>query len=261
MHTHSFRSLFVPARFTNRLARILRGACIVSAALALGACATSQKIDVRPEIRQQLTEVTIIEMPGPFRHWVLGVDPLPTSIGPFEVELEVETPLAVGIAAAGAAVQTSSLTSAVKPFFSKGGAVYAREIEAELVKRGVKVTRMAAPANFKLSGFDYGTVNITTSYILEATLHTSYQLRDGLLSPVVISRVRLLDRTGKQEHYKNAFLYAIPNDPDANATLIEPDEKYLFNDLKSLYANGKTAAEAFHTGIKQIALNVGQQLK
>jgi hypothetical protein len=261
MRVHSSQLFFLLMRHAKLLTGALHGTCAVFIALAMSACATYQPIVMKPEAKQSFTEVTLIEMPGPSRHFVLGVDPLSTKVGPVEVELEVDNTTFFGIAAARMGMQTSSLTKAVNPHLPRAGAVLANELEAELTKRGVKVTRMAAPDNFKLMNFDYTSLNIKTPYILEATLHTSYQVQEDLLSPVVISRVRLLDKTGKQEYYKNVFSYAEPNEHNDNAMLIRPDIKYVFEDLDKLYANGKIAAEAFETAIKLIALNVGQQLK
>jgi hypothetical protein len=261
MRVHSSQPFFLLTCHAKLLTRALHGACAMFIALAMSACATYQPVDMKPEMKQSFTEVTLIEMPGPFKHLVLGVDPLSAKIGPVELELEVDNATFIGIAAGRMAMQASSLTKAVNPYLPRAGAVLANELEAELTKRGVKVTRMAAPANFKLMNFDYTSLNIKTPYILEATLHTSYQVQEDLLSPVVISRVRLLDKTGKQEHYKNVFSYAEPNEHNDNVMRIQPDIKYVFEDLDKLYANGKIAAEAFETAIKLIAMNVGQQLK
>jgi hypothetical protein len=260
MRVYLSQPFFLLTRHTW-LTRAFNGTCAMFVVLTMSACATYQPIDMKPEAKQSFTEVTLIEMPGPSRHLVLGVDPLPEKIGPLELEIEVDNKTFFGIAAARMAIQASSLTKAVNPYLPRAGLTFANELEAELTKRGVKVTRMAAPANFKLMNFDYTPLNIKTPYILEVTLHTSYQVQEGLLAPAVIARVRLLDKTGKQEHYKNVFLYGEPNEYTDNAMLIRPDIKYVFEDLGKLYANGKIAAEAFETAIKLIALNVGEQLK
>lgn len=261
MRVHSSQPFFLLTCHAKLLSRALHGTCAVFIALAMSACTTLQNVEIKPEVKQSFTEVTLIEIPGPSRHLVLGVDPLSAKVGPVEIELDVDNTTFIGIAAARLAIQASSLTKAVNPYLPNAGTALANELEAELTKRGVKVTRMAAPANFKLMNFDYTPLNIKTPYILEATLHTSYQVQEDLLSPVVISRVRLLDKTGKQEHYKNVFSYAEPNDQNDNVMRIQPDIKYVFEDLDKLYANGKIAAEAFEAAIKLIALNVGQQLK
>jgi hypothetical protein len=245
-----------PSSITSRMTK---GALITLLALLSSACVSMHRVDAKPEFRQSLTEVTLLEAINPQAHILMGAPGVLETSG-ISVRGKLAVAVAAGVEISQLQSQSAALTAAIQPHAPQLGVMLTDEIEKQLVARGVKVTRIAIPDRSIMRQMDYTSLNIATPYVLEISLATGYQQIEGLYAPFVNSHVRLVNKSGRDVLYRDTIAYT-ESDANPNATTMQTDIKYVFENLESLYANGKIAAEGLSTGVKQVATKVVQQLK
>ncbi len=238
--------------------RSLNTVFVLILVMTLTACATTPKIAMRPEVRESIITIALVETPEPEQYF-MSPAPSPAS-GALLIFGAIGGAIAGGIEATREQTATKKFTETVAPL--KPGLVkkMLARLEEGLLDKGY-ITQCVPPPAMTKDGKNYDFTKLDGDYdaILVAKLVGGYCgiLMEGV-SPEVRVSISIYSKTGNDLIFADTYYYSsrIPN----NENRIVPDPKYNLKSAAAIYDDISVAIEGMKTGVRKLAERVASDL-
>jgi hypothetical protein len=230
--------------------RIFAGASLVLVLAVLIGCAASPKIAFKPDAKQSIKRIAVVETPEPEKY-LMDPGQMPAGFALYAFGA-IGGAVLGGIEASRAEAASKSLTQAVSPYKPNVHAVLRSQLVAGLQAKGYQVTLVPAPPKDS-EGKEYDIAKIRGDFdaFLIGTLSGGYTVDAGKAAPRLIGFVKLVGRAPDSTHFAQTYVYGTRQMRDW--IQIAPDPRFVIASVDALYKNGELAAEALKSGASQIA--------
>jgi hypothetical protein len=236
-----------------KITNTLRAACLAVAATILASCASAPKMALRPEAKQSIKRIALVEVQEPPRYFMYpGQMPGGAALYLFGA---LGGAVLGGIEASRTESATTRFTSAVMPLKPELSGVLIGQLETGLRNKGYDVLRVAAPPN-KADGKDpdYSKVEGKFDAILATNLVAGYSNDSGAVAPRVSVSVVLLSQPGTSKVFEDTYIYSLRK--VGELVQIVPDPKFSVATVDAVYDHIDTAVEGLRTATAKIAERV-----
>lgn len=230
--------------------RAVRAVVAISICVFLAACATAPKVALKPEVKQNIRRVAIVEVPEPTSYYMNpGAAPGGAALYLFGA---LGGAILGGIEASRQESATATFTSAVKPLEPKLSSIVLTRIEQGLAAKGYEVVRVPEPPKTPDGkAYDLSKVETAHDAILVTALSAGYAVDSGTVVPRIGLSASLHPRQGGEKLFSDAYLYG--SKKLGQMVFVESDPKYTIQSLEAVYQNTEVAVEGLRTGAGKVA--------
>lgn len=222
---------------------------LLSTLALLAACANHPKIALRPEVKQSVKRVAIVEIAEPAYQMAPGAAPGGAVLYMFGA---IGGAILGGIEASRHESATARFTAAVEPLKPALGATMLEQLDAGLRAKGYETLRIPAPpktADGK--GYDFAKVEGGHDAFLVTTLLAGYAVESGAVVPRVSARVVLHPGKGVEPVFSDTYLYASRR--FGELVFVEADAQFSFPSLDAVYTDPSAPVAGLRAGTSKLA--------
>ncbi len=232
------------------MGRTFRAILATSLCVLLVACANAPKVALKPEVKQSIRRVAIVDIPEPTSYYMNpGATPGGAALYMFGA---IGGAILGGIEASRQESATAKFTSAVQPLSPGLSTVVLAQIEQGLTAKGYEIIRVPAPPKTSDGkGYDLSKVEAAHDAVLVTTLFAGYAVDSGAVVPRISLSASLHPRQGGDKLFSDAYLYGTKK--LGQMVFVESDPKYTLPSLDAVYANTEVAVEGLRTGAGKVA--------
>lgn len=230
--------------------RTVRAILATSLCMLLAACANAPKVALKPEVKQNIRRVAVVEVPEPTSYYMNpGAAPGGAALYLFGA---LGGAILGGIEASRQESATATFTSAVKPLEPKLSSIVLARIEQGLAAKGYETVRVPEPPKTPDGkSYDLSKIEAAHDAILVTTLSAGYAVDSGAVVPRIGLSASLHPRQGGDKLFSDAYLYGTKK--LGQMVFVESDPKYTLQSLEAVYQNTEVAVEGLRTGAGKVA--------
>lgn len=229
--------------------QIQRVACAMLIAF-LVACSTAPKVTLRPEVKQSVKRIAIVDIPEPTTYFMHpGAVPGGAALYAFGA---IGGAILGGIEASRQEAASARFTSAVSPLKPALSTVMLERLESGLKEKGYDVVRIPEPSKTADGkAYDFARIEGNFDAILVASLGAGYTAESGAVVPRVRVGATLHARSGIEKLFSDTYIYSSMK--IGELTRVEPDPKFTMSSIDAMYQNVGMAVEGLRTGTGKLA--------
>ncbi len=218
--------------------------------ISLAACATTPKIALKPEVKQSIKRIAIVETPEPGRYFMYP-SPSPGGAALYMFGA-LGGAMVGGIEAKRQETATAKFTEAIAPLEPELAETMLTVLEKRLLEKGYDIQRVSPPP-MTPDGKNYDISKIEGAFdaILVSKLTGGYCERSGKVAPKVSVSVSIFSKSGTDTLFANSYLYCL--NKFGQSVQIVPDPKYVVKTIDALYEDLNVAVEGLRTGAEKIS--------
>jgi hypothetical protein len=218
--------------------------------VSLFACATTPKISLKPEVKQSMKRIAIVETPEPDRYFMYP-SPSPGGAALYMFGA-LGGAIVGGIEAKRQETATVKFTEAIVPLDPKIAKNMLTGLENRLLEKGYDVLRVSPPP-MTPDGKNYDISKIEGAFdaILVCKLTAGYREHSGKVAPKVSVSVSIFSESGTDTLFADSYLYCL--NKFGQSVQIVPDPKYVVKTIDELYEDLSVAVEGLRMGVKKIS--------
>lgn len=223
---------------------------LLSAIIALlAACSGAPKVAMRPEAKQSLKRVAIVEVPEPTYSMHPGAAPGGAALYIFGA---LGGAILGGIEASRQEAASARFTAAIEPLKPALAVAMLEQLDSGLRAKGYETWRVPVPPKTS-DGKDYDFTKMVGDHdaILVTTLVAGYAIESGAVVPRVSARVTLHPKQGTELVFSEYYLYA-PRKV-GELVFVESDPQFTFPSLDAVYANPGAPVAGLRAGTTKLA--------
>jgi hypothetical protein len=232
------------------LNNIVRAILAASLCIVLAACANAPKVALKPEVKQGIRRVAIVDIPEPASYFMNpGAAPGGGALYMFGA---IGGAILGGIEANRQESATTKFTSAVQPLNPGLSTIVLTQIEQGLSAKGYDTVRVPVPPKTSDGkGYDFTKIEAAHDAILVTALFAGYAVESGSVVPRISLSASLHTRQGGDKIFSDAYLYGTKK--FGQMVLVESDPKFTLQSLDAVYANTGVALEGLRVGAGKVA--------
>ena len=217
--------------------------------VVLTSCATSPKIALRPEAKQSIKRIALVETQEPAQY-LMNPGQLPGGQALY-VFGAIGGAILGGIEASRTEAATARFTAAVAPLNPDLSGILTAQLETALRAKGYDVVRVASPPIAPDGkGVDLAKIEGRFDAILSATLLAGYSADSVSLRPRITVSILLLSNPGTQKLFAETYIYA--SRTFGKWIHISPDPKHSIGSIEAVYNDLDIAVDGLRTGTTKI---------
>lgn len=216
----------------------------------LAACAGIDKVALKPEAKQGLRRIALVEVAEP-APYTMDPGQLPGGAALYMFGA-LGGAILGGIESSRFQSATNRLTGALQPLDPALGKLLMTKIEEGLQAKGYEVMRVPAPPRLpdgKL--YDLAKVQGEPDAVIVATLAAGYSAAHGGVAPRVALTATLHRRQGQEALFSDGYLYG--NKSLGNLVFIASDSRHSFPNVDALYAEIEKPLDGLREGTARVA--------
>jgi hypothetical protein len=220
-------------------------------------CASVQKVSLKPEAKQKIKHIALIEVPEQSRYAMYpGQAP---GLAALYVFGALGGLLVGGIESGRIESATNRFTEAVLPYKPNVSSLMLEKLEIGLKQKGYEVTRIPEPPKSKDNNeYDFAKVQGEYDAILASNMTASYSAEKNGFGPRVVAIVNLIGKPANTPLFTDMYLFSSQKAGDA--IHLVSDKKYSVADTDILHQNIPIAVDGMKDGASQIADRILQDL-
>jgi hypothetical protein len=226
--------------------RLFRDAFLALLVVALAGCAGVPKTALRPEVKQSIKRIALIEVPEPPEYRVYpGQAP---STGALMMFGAIGGAIAGGIEESRTKEATTRFTMVAVPLKPDLTGILYAELEKGLAAKGYTTLRVPPPPKKPDGSPDYRSIAGQFDAILAMTFNCGYHHDSRVVAPRIIVFAELLSKDGMDRLFSDNYLYSSSSVGFGEIIRIDPDPKYTFKSVDALYGDATIPVEGMRTG-------------
>jgi hypothetical protein len=224
---------------------------MAAAILTLAACAGVPKTALRPEVKQSIKRIAMIELPEPSEYrFYPGQAPTTGALMMFGA---IGGAIAGGIEESRTKDATTRFTAAAAPLKPDLTGLLFGELEKGLSGKGYTVVRVPPPPKKPDGSPDYRSIAGQFDAILATTFHGGYHHDSRVIAPRIAVFVELLSKDGMDRLFSDNYLYSSSAAGFGDIIRIEPDARFTFKSIEAVYGDATVPVDGMRTGTLKIA--------
>jgi hypothetical protein len=233
--------------------RSLQFLSVVLIVLSLAACGGASKVVLRPDAKQSIKRIALIETPEPSRYSFTPARS--TAAGGLMMFGAIGGALSASVEIGRMETATAQFTSAVSPLKPNLSGTLLAQLEKGLAAKGYQVVRVPPPPKIP-DGKEYDFAKIAGVFdaFLVAELNGGYSDVYGEVSPSVFVSITLVSKSGGDRLFADRYLYSAKKFGDVN--FVECDPKFAFKSVDAMYEDINTAVERLRASTSRLAERV-----
>jgi hypothetical protein len=237
--------------------RTIRTATLSLILILLTACASAPKVAFRPEVRETIKRVALIDIPEPSQYFFYPGQS--TAVMPLMLFGAVGGAVAGGIEVKRQSDATKKFTNAVAPLKPELTSTLNDKLEEKLCEKGYSVIRMPPPPKAD-NGKDYDLTKVEGDFdvIIVPTLTAGYSLQSGKVTPQVRSGISVYSGSGAEILFADTYVYC--QSKSGRCVHIIPEQKYVFNSIDDVYKDISIPVEGLRMGAIMIAERAASEM-
>jgi len=223
----------------------IRTVVVTFIVIALTACASAPKIALRPEVKQSIKRIALVETPEPSRYFMdPGQTPGGSALYMFGA---IGGAIIGGVEAKRYESATTKFTEAIAPLKPE-----LTKTMLTILEKGYDLQRVPPPPRTK-DGKEYDLSKIEGGFdaILIATLTGGYYVDSDKVSPKVSVSISIYSRSGTDVVFADTYLYC--SRKIGRFVQINPDPKYVLKSVDALYEDISIAVEGLRMGAGKVS--------
>lgn len=242
------------SKTTNQGTRILnRSINFIFASLLctlLVACAGAPKVEYKPEAKQGIRRVAIVDIPEPTSYYMdPGAAPGGAALYVFGA---LGGAILGGIESSRQESASAKFTAALRPLNPGLRPIVLAQIEQGLNAKGYETIRVPAPPKtLDGKGHDFSKIKVEHDAILVTTLFAGYAVDSKSVSPRISLSASLHRRQGGDMIFSDAYLYGTKK--FGEMILLDSDPKFTLPSLDAVYKNTEVVLEGLRVGTGKVA--------
>lgn len=214
------------------------------------ACANAPKVALKPEVKQSIRRVAIVDVPEPTSYSMHpGAAPGGAALYLFGA---LGGAILGGIEVSRQESATATFTAAVKPLEPKLSSIVLARIEKGLAEKGYEAVRVPAPPKTPDgTSYDLSKIEGAHDAVLVTKLVAGYAVDAGAVVPQIGLYASLHPRQGGDTLFSDAYSYGTRK--FGQMVFVESDPKYTLQSLTAVYQNTEVAVEGLRTGAGKVA--------
>lgn len=233
--------------------RTIRNIVMALMIISLTSCATAPKIALKPEVKQTIKKIAIVETPEPGQYFIYP-SPSPAGAALFMFGA-IGGAIVGGIEAKRQETATVKFTEAIAPLEPGLMETMLTVIEKRLQEKGYDVLRVPPPSMTPDGkNYDFSKMEGVFDAILISKLTGGYWERHSKVTPKIIATVSIYSKSGTDVLFADSYLYC--SDKFGKSIQIVPEPKYVVRSIDALYEDLSVAVEGLRVGAQKISERV-----
>lgn len=233
--------------------RAVRSLCLLALTATLVACASAPKVAFKPELKQSIKKVALVETPEPRQYFMNpGQAPGGAALYMFGA---LGGAILGSIEANRFETASTRFNAAVAPLKPELSATMLSRLEKSLAAKGYEVVRIPTIPNMADGKEpDFSKIEGTFDAVLITTLGGGYSVESGAAVPNVRVVATLHSRSGTDKLFSDGYIYGTQKVGQFVEVL--PDPRFTIKSIDAVYDNLGIAVDGLRTGADKLAERV-----
>jgi hypothetical protein len=217
--------------------------------LLVAACASVPKVAFKPETKQSIKRIAIVETAEPINYFM---DPGPSPGGSALYMFgALGGAILGGIESNRYETATARFNAAVAPFKPNLSIILLDQLEAGLKAKGYEVIRVPAqPKTADGKRYDFSKLEGQHDAVLVTILGAGYSVESGVVVPRVSVAASLYSRVDSEKLFSDDYVYG--SRKFSTLIPVESDPKFTLPTMEAVYSNVGIAVDGLKTGTRKL---------